>query len=305
MTSILMVGLHSKDINSFIRLLSIQIVLLLSFSIKTMAEQPDSLMTPPASDPLPSFMVPVDRDSVAGKITPSESSINIDPAIPFTPQYYTGSTSNLNPRINSISPGNIYSPLFSNNSISLNATGSQISMPGFMGIEKGSLTAMFNHGPLTLTAWAGAEKFGYFRGVQSAWNFGGQINLRLSDKWSLTAWGEYVTPLHPLTPAMAGIMSSSNFGGYASYNISDRWGISIGAQATRSLVTNKWEAQPIVTPYYRINKRVSIGVNVGGILYNIAKDYIDRKSYNNHPMPGTGNPSRPPIPTPAKVAPRR
>lgn len=51
-----------------------------------------------------------------------------------------------------------------------------------------------------------------------------------------------------MTPAMLGYTSIPNFGGYVDYNFSGRWGVKVGAQAYRSSMTNRIEAQPIVTP---------------------------------------------------------
>ncbi len=81
----------------------------------------------------------------------------------------------------------------------------------------------------------------------------------------------------PLTPGMAGFANAPVIGGYASYNINDHWGISVGAKTTRSLVTNRWEAQPIVMPYYRVNDKVSIGADVGGIIYGLIRSYMDSR----------------------------
>lgn len=183
------------------------------------------------------------------------------------------------------------------------ASSSTVSMPGMMAVESGGLNFVGNYGPVTLSAGVTAAKYGYFRGLQTSYGFNARIDYRINDRWSLTLFGSYYTNVHPLTPAMAGYMNVPLFGGYASYNFSDHWGISVGAQANRSLVTNRWEAQPIVMPYYRFNKDVSIGVDVGGILYNLLKDYVDDNNGRAYGPPPS--PSGPPRPTPARVGPRR
>lgn len=182
------------------------------------------------------------------------------------------------------------------------ADGGVMEFPGLMGVESGRLNLQQTFGPVTITAWAGATKYGYFRGLQTSYGFGGSIDYRISDRWSVTLFGLYHTPLHPLTPAMAEGMNPNRFGGYASYNFNDHWGISVGAQATQSMVANRWEAQPIVMPYYRVNEKVNIGVDVGGIIYNVAKDYIEGRN-NGGPV---GSPViAPPRSGPPPVGPRR
>lgn len=182
----------------------------------------------------------------------------------------------------------------------LYAAGTMMELPGLMGLERGSLNLAQTFGPVSLTAYAAAHRIGYFGGVQTAYGFGGSIDWRIGDRWRITAFGQYVRPMHPLGPAMAGMMPTSNFGGYVSYDLSDRWGVSVGAQVTRSLVTNQWEAQPIVMPYYKVNKDVSIGIDVGGILYEVVKYYIDRRDARHH-----GPVMAPPKAGPPPVAPRR
>lgn len=176
------------------------------------------------------------------------------------------------------------------------AIGSSQSMPGLMGIESGRLQLQQSFGRLTLNAYASADKYAYFRGLQTSYGFGGTLSYRLSNRWSITLFGAYYTATNALTPAMAGYMSVPNFGGYVTYDINDHWGINVGAQAYRSTMTNSWEAQPIVMPYYKINGKAAIGVDVGGILYNVLKN----NSSNRHNNPVIGPPTQGPPP----VAPR-
>lgn len=155
------------------------------------------------------------------------------------------------------------------------ATGSAASMPGMMGVESGSIGLQQQLGSIELSLYGGVDKYGYFNGLQTAYNFGAEATWVISDRWSLTAFGHYSTGLNPLTPGMAGYMTSPRFGGYASYNFSDHWGVSVGAQTVRNTLTGRWEAQPIVTPYYRVSRRVSIGVDAGGILYQMLRGFAD------------------------------
>ena len=64
-------------------------------------------------------------------------------------------------------------------------------------------------------------------------------------------------------------MSIPSFGGYMDYRFSDHWGVQVGAQSYRSSATGEWHPQPILKPYYQINKDTKIGMDVGGILYNL------------------------------------
>lgn len=247
-------------------------------------------------DTVPSYMLPTER--VDNAIAPSFEPL---PAMDYTPEYRRSLASLVNRwRIYGVDvPTAGVADIASWSGGGLYASGSSMSMPGMMGVESGALSFRQDFGRLTFTGSVTATKYGYFRGLQTGYGFNGSLTYRISDRWSVTAFGAYSIGLTPMTPAMAGYMGAPSFGGYASYDINDHWGISVGAQATKSLVTNQWEAQPIVEPYYRINKDVKIGVNVGGILYNVVKDYMDKKNHGGSPV------MAPPRPGPPPVAPRR
>lgn len=272
-------------------------VIAVSVAAPARAERPDSIagLTPP--DSLPSFLIP-------GGTGGLEETDQSDPLL--RSRLNSGSAPVMRavrpPVLSSFDFSGLASPsLFSWHGGGLSAASSAISLPGMMGLESGRLNLNQRFGNLSLTLWGGADQYGYFRGMQTSWAFGGQLGYRINDRWSVTLFGEYHSPLHPLTPGMAGYMDVPRFGGYASYEINDRWGVSVGAQAQRSLVTNRWEAQPIVMPYYKINNDVKIGVDVGGILYNMARDWIEGS--NGAPI---GSPViAPPRPGPPPVAPRR
>ena len=174
-------------------------------------------------------------------------------------------------------------------------SGRQESMPGLMAIESGSLIFVQQLGRFTFTAHGDAVKYAYFGGLQTSYGFGGSLSYQFSDRVSMTIFGSYYTPTGGMTPAMLGYTSIPNFGGYVDYNFSGRWGVKVGAQAYRSSMTNRIEAQPIVTPYYKISKHAEIGIDVGGILYNVIK--------NNRNRPSRINPTKPPPPPPAPPPP--
>ena len=107
----------------------------------------------------------------------------------------------------------------------------------------------------------------------------------------MTLFGSYYTSLNNattfrhagITPGMMGYTAIPNFGGYVDYSIGDRWGVKVGAQAYRSSMTNRYEAQPIVIPYYRLSKHAEIGVDVGGILYQLIKSNQGKSHGNMNP----------------------
>lgn len=167
------------------------------------------------------------------------------------------------------------------------ATGGRTDLVGLMGIEFGALNLTQSFGRFTVHADVNATKYGYFRGLQTAYGFGGSVTYDINDKVSISVFGSYQTGVHAISPAMAGYVSTTSFGGYVDYKAGERWGVKVGAQTYRETNGGPYRTQPIVIPYFRLNKRDVIGVDVGGILYNLLYNNRGRSLFGGHP----GNPT--------------
>ena len=165
----------------------------------------------------------------------------------------------------------------------------QLSMPGLMRIEQGRISIHQSVGNFTFSTYGEALKYGYYRGLDTSFGFGGSIDYRLSDRVSLTFFGSYYTYPGQMSPAMAGYVSIPKFGGFIDYRVNNKWGIQVGAQSYRSSMTHRWETQPIVMPYFRISKKDIIGIDIGGMLYQFLKSNAEKR---------VGHMGNPTIPTP-------
>lgn len=176
------------------------------------------------------------------------------------------------------------------------ATGSAESLPGLMGIERGSLNATQRFGAVTVTLYAAAAKYGYFRGLSTTYGFGGSASWQISPTVSLTVFGSYWTPasLHG-SPGMLADVAVTNIGGYIDWRFHPHWGVKAGVQSYRSMVYGgRWETQPIVMPYYRTSSGAEIGVDFGGILYQLVRGLSSDSNWGR-----PGNPTiEPPRPQP-------
>ena len=158
------------------------------------------------------------------------------------------------------------------------ASGGVQTFPGLMQIDNGAIGIHQQIGNLSLYAGAIAHKYGYFRGLHTQYGIDGSISYQIAPRLSVTAFGEYYfgrPPLMangmPMPPSMVGYYGRSKFGGYVDYQIDERWGVQTGVQTVNQFGANRYEAEPIVTPYYKISKKVAIGLPVGQILYHILK----------------------------------
>lgn len=189
-----------------------------------------------------------------------------------------------------------YSPYivgWSNGAFSLGS--GSLDLPCMMGIESSELQLMQGVGKFSFAVNAEAIKYASFNGLSTSLGVGGAISYQASDKFGITLFGDYYSPVNQgrlpnFTPGMYGYMKTSRIGGYVDYRINDKWGVKLGVQSYRSMLTNNWETQPIAIPYFRISKKDVIGIDVGGILYQLVKWNAGKKWH------GGGNPTiAPPI----------
>lgn len=145
--------------------------------------------------------------------------------------------------------------------------------PGLMQINSGSIGINQSFGRLTLSAGAEANKYGFFNGLITQYGLTGNVAYRFSPRLSFTAFGTYYfgNPRMFLPPSIAGYYGRTSFGGYFDYRINDYWGVEAGARTVKRLGTNRYESEPIVNPYYKINKKVKIELPIAEILYHILK----------------------------------
>ncbi len=178
--------------------------------------------------------------------------------------------------------------LYSGPAGTLYATGGEMHLPGMMAINSGALHFNHDFGPLEVSLFGSATKYGFFRGLETSWGFGGSLSYRFSDRWSITVFGSYATATGIMPPGMLGYVDVPRFGGYVDYRFADRWGIRVGAQSYRTSTNGRWETQPIVMPYFKINDKADIGIDVGGILYQVLMQTAgDKLGWNR------GNPTMP------------
>jgi hypothetical protein len=171
------------------------------------------------------------------------------------------------------------------------ASGSIQEMPGSMAIESGAITMYQHIGNLTLGIGGDVSKYGYFRGLDTQYGVDAMMNYRFNESTSATLFGDYYfgdTPnLNPhlgaaMTPAQVGYYNATHFGGFISHDFSRRWGIDLGAQTYQPLGSSRWEVAPIAAPYLRLNNGQKIGIDLGGILYELLKN-SSGKTINTSP----------------------
>ena len=94
----------------------------------------------------------------------------------------------------------------------------------------------------------------------------GNIGFDVSDHLSLHAFGYYYSTSPIVGPALSPYVNTTNYGGYADIRFSDRAGSNIGIRRYLNPMSGRWTTEPIVTPYFRIGKKMRLELPVGGLL---------------------------------------
>ncbi|MCM1505102.1 MAG: hypothetical protein NC127_07890 [Muribaculum sp.] len=178
--------------------------------------------------------------------------------------------------------------LFGWNNGGVLAFGSMRNLPGLMGIEEGRLQIVQGIGNLTVGLGASMTKYGYFNGLRRSVGVHGSVQWQFNDVLSLRVFGSYYNNTSFTSAAMSGYMGANSYGAALRVDASEKWGFDIGAQRVYNVMSGRWETIPIARPYFKINGKEAIGVDVGGILHEILRSKVGSR----------GNPTMgPPIPT--------
>ena len=84
-----------------------------------------------------------------------------------------------------------------------------------------------------------------------------------------------------------------SFGGYIDWRFAGCWGVKVGATAQQSIFSGRHEVRPTVIPYFHLGPGADIGVDVGGILYELLRSNSHRGPVN--PTVGPFKPGPPPV----------
>lgn len=170
----------------------------------------------------------------------------------------------------------------------VSASASQIALPGFMGMESGRLSITQRIGNFTLSGSVSAEKYGFFRRLDTTFGIHGSLTYHINDELSLTAFGSRYSNSAFHSPAAMPYINQSAFGGYMSINVVDEVvGLDLGVQRT----VNPWTGQYETVPITRLNI-MGFGIDAGYLL----KELVFDKIFNNTPKNPSMGPPRPHIP---------
>lgn len=154
-------------------------------------------------------------------------------------------------------------------------SGRTVAYPGLMTVDNGALGLYQSFGNLNFSLGATANKYGWYQGLSTQYGLNGNLNYHFTPKLSATFYAIYYLSKPPfmangmpLPPSMLGYYGYTRFGGYVDYKVNERIGVQFGGQIVKRTYSNRYEAEPIATPYITVGrkKKIGIGLPVGQIL---------------------------------------
>lgn len=158
-------------------------------------------------------------------------------------------------------------------------------LPGFMQIDRGSIGVSQTFGNFSVEAYAGGIKYGMFRSLNTSYFVGGQMSYRITSNLSVTIFGTYYTNAPYMGLAAYPYVETTNFGGYLSIDTSSRFGVDLGAKTYFDPFQRKFLTDPIVKPYFKVNEKLKIGIDLGPIIMDGFERINDKPSGPPPPPP--------------------
>ena len=202
----------------------------------------DSLSFSPQISTLPNFEVPV--------TVPDMYNINMYSRNPFSmANYHNG-----------------YLPIWENGK--LIGSYSFNSFPALGNIARANLAISQTFNRVTVTGGISGEKNHIGPFLYNNFGVFGNLNWQINDKFSIDVFGTYF--YHPQhIPAALPFAGGRSYGATVGYNVSDRFSMEAGVRRSFDPFSHRWETVPIFVPSFKLGNGAEIGLDIGGILYQI------------------------------------
>lgn len=153
--------------------------------------------------------------------------------------------------------------------------------PNLLTAQRLNVDVSYSTGNLSFTMGGAVNQY-YSIGVVTQYGIHGSLSYRFSPNVSATLFGDYYSRNPWFYMATFPYVNTTLYGGFVTIQ-GNKVGTHLGVERYYDPFVRRWEMRPIVTPYFRISKKVLIELPVGGLL----KGGVDRLVHgkrNNGPM---------------------
>ena len=158
-------------------------------------------------------------------------------------------------------------------------SGGQTSLPGIGRINNASLGYQQEiNQKLAFDLRVNAIKMNMAYLSRQAFSASGALMYQASDRVAFKVFGSYDI-------GNSYGMSTHRYGATMSLDMSDRFGMEVGVQRYYDAMRGGWQTVPVVIPYYHFDK-FTLGLDVGGIMYEVLREFVFDKSNRSGPTIG-------------------
>jgi len=155
-------------------------------------------------------------------------------------------------------------------------TGAQETVPGIGRFNEASVGYghVFND-RFSMQLSADAMKINMINFVGETFSTSGRLSYRASDVVAFNVFGTYNIG------NSYGVGAADRYGATVSVVMSDHFRMEVGAQRYYNTMRGRWETVPVAIPTYRFDNGFELGLDVGGIIYEILRNTVFDSNQRN------------------------
>ncbi|MCQ2288733.1 MAG: hypothetical protein MJZ74_06505 [Muribaculaceae bacterium] len=127
------------------------------------------------------------------------------------------------------------------------------------------------------------NKYHFDRNAWNDYGFNANASFKLSDRFSLKAWGQYYLNQRYHTMAAMPFMASSNYGASVDMKLSSLVGLELGAQRYYDPYSGRWKTVPVIAPSINVNGQ-PLSIDFGGLVGSLIESLVDKNRKYNEPI---------------------
>ena len=121
---------------------------------------------------------------------------------------------------------------------------------------------------LAITAGVSGSKYHFDNRVWNDYGVFGNASLRLTDRLSLNAFGQYYVNQRFHSVASMSLLASSSYGGTLGWKASEKFSLDVGARRIYDPYTGRWRTLPVVQPTFNLFG-APISFDAGPLIYQL------------------------------------
>ena len=151
----------------------------------------------------------------------------------------------------------------------LSGSGSHTTYPGMGNMANASVALTMPMGDrLAITAGVSGSKYHFDNRVWNDYGVFGNASLRLTDRLSLNAFGQYYVNQRFHSVASMSLLASSSYGGTLGWKASEKFSLDVGARRIYDPYTGRWRTLPVVQPTFNLFG-APISFDAGPLIYQL------------------------------------